>query len=54
MGIVILIKFASSAKVSFISVLHFSNGAEFLNAAFVLLLPPVTVLFPVTKIHASE
>ena len=57
-------KSASSANVSFISVLHFSNGAQFLNAtcvtapsaitsvsaAFLLL----TVIFPVTKIYASE
>ena len=63
-GIVILIKFVSSTKVSFISVLHFSNGLQFLNAvgviapsaisavsvAFLLL----TVIFPVTKIYASE
>ena len=63
-GIVILIKSDSSTKVSFISVLHFSNGAQFLNAtcvtapsaispvsaAFLLL----TLIFPVTKIYASE
>ena len=64
-----LTKSASSTKVSFISVLHFSNGAQFLNincvaalsgcffriglspaAAIVL----VTLIFPVTKIYASE
>ena len=49
-----LIIFASSTKVSFISVLHLLNGAQFLNATFVLSLPPVTVIFPVTKIYASE
>ena len=45
---------ASSRKVSFISVLHFANGVQFLNATFVLALPPATVIFPVTKIYASE
>ena len=54
-----LIKSVSLTKVSFISVLHFSNGEQFLNttcviapsaissvlAAFLL----VTVIFPVTK-----
>ena len=53
-GIVILIISASSTKVSFISVLHLLNGAQFLNATFVSLLPPVTVIHPVTKIYASE
>ena len=54
MHIVILIKSASSIKVSFISVLHFMNGAQFLNATFVLSSAPTTTIFPVTKIHASE
>ena len=59
-----LIKSVSSTKVSFISVLHFSNGAQFLNitcviapsaisavsVAFLLL----TLIFPATKIYASE
>ena len=50
-----LIKPASSTRVPSISVKHFSNGAQFLNATFVLLLlPPVTLIFPVTKIYASE
>ena len=49
-----LIKSASSTRVPSISVEHFSNGAKFLNATFVLLLPPVTLIFPVTKIYASE
>ena len=49
-----LIKFASSTKVSLISVLQFSNGVQFLNATFVLLSSPVTLIFPVTKIYASE
>ena len=57
-------KSVSSTKVSFVSVLHFSNGAQFLNAtcviapsaissvsaAFLLL---TVILFPVTKIYAS-
>ena len=57
-------KFASSTKVPSISVEHFPNGAQFLNAtcvvapsaisavsvAFLLL----TAIFPVTKIYASE
>ena len=59
-----LIKSVSSTNVSFISVLHFLNGAQFLNvtcviapsaisvvsAAFLLL----TLIFTVTKIYASE
>ena len=49
-----LIKSVSSTKVSFISVLHFLNGAQFLNATFVFASPPVTVIFPVTKIYASQ
>ena len=44
---------ASSIKVSFISVLHFSNGAQFLNITCVAALG-VAVIFPVTKIYASE
>ena len=51
--IAILICCASATKVSFISVLHFLNGAQFLNATFVFALPPVTVIFLVTKIYAS-
>ena len=47
-----LICFASSTKVSFICVMHVLNGAQFLNAAFVLL--PPEVIFAVTKIYASE
>ena len=34
-GIVLLIKFASSTRVPSISVEHFSNGAQFLNATCV-------------------
>ena len=59
-----LIKSVSSAKASFISVLHFSNGAQFLNATCVIapiVISPVsaaflllTAIFPVTKIYASE
>ena len=53
-GIVILICSASSIKVSLISVLHFLNGAQFQNANSVLSSPFTTVIFPVTKIYASE
>ena len=64
-----LIKSVSSIKVSIISVLHFSNGAQFLNITCVapvsgfflwIGLSPaaaidlVTLIFPVTKIYASE
>ena len=63
-----LITFASSTRVPSISVEHFSNGAQFLNTTcvaassgcFLWELPPaagldlVTVIFPVTKIYASE
>ena len=47
-----LICFASSTKVSFICVMHVLSGAKSLNAAF-LLLPP-EIIFPLTKINASE
>ena len=72
-GIVILIKFASSTRVPSISVEHFSNGAQFLNTTCVAAssgcflwgwIPAgelvgtaivlVTVIFPITKIDASE
>ena len=57
-----LIKSVSPTKVSFISVLHFLKGVQFLtcviapsaisavSAAFIIL----TVIFPVTKIYALE
>ena len=51
---VILIKSDSSIRVPSISVEHFSNGAKFLNTTFALLSPPVTLIFPVIKIYASE
>ena len=35
-------------------VLHFLNGAQFLNAAFVLSLAVTTAIFPATKTYASE
>ena len=53
-GIVILICSASSIKVSFISVLHFLNGAQFLNATFVSSPASATAIFPVTKTYALE
>ena len=37
-----------------ISILQSLNGAQFLNATFVLLSPVVTLIFPVTKMYASE
>ena len=50
-----LIKSASSTKVSFISVLHISNSAQFLIlTTYVAALLGVAVIFPVTKIYASE
>ena len=64
-----MIRSASSTRVPSISVEHFSNGAQFLNATcvaasgscFLWGLPSataaivlVTVIFPVTKIYASE
>ena len=45
--------FASSTNISLISVVHVENGAQFLNATSVSLLA-ATVIFPVTKINASE
>ena len=44
----------SSIKGSFISVLHFSNGAQFLTTTCVAALLGVAVILPVTKIYASE
>ena len=38
---------------SLISILHLENGAQILNATSVLL-SAVTVIFPVTKMNASE
>ena len=49
-----LIKSVSWTKVSFISVLHFSNGARFLKTTCVAALLGVAVIFPVTKIYGSE
>ena len=49
-----LIKSVSSTKVSFISVLDFSNGAQFINTTCVASLLCVAVILPVTKIYASE
>ena len=49
---VVLINFGSSTRVPLISVEHSLNGAQFLNATFVFALPPVTAIFPVTKIYA--
>ena len=46
-----LIKVACSTRESLISVVQSLNGAQFLNAAFVLL--PAEVIFCVTKIYAS-
>ena len=45
---------ASSIKVLFISVLHFSNGAQFLNTTWVAALLGVAVIFPVSKMYVSE
>ena len=45
---------ASSIKVSFISVLHFPNGAQSLNTTYVAALLDVAVILPVTKMYASE
>ena len=53
-GIAILVFSTLSTKASFISILHSLNGAKFLNATFVFVLPPVTVTFPVTKTCALE
>ena len=49
-----LICVASSIKASFIFVLHFSNGAQFLKTTCVAALLGVVVIFPVTKIYTSE
>ena len=44
-----------STSVSFISVLHSLNGAQFLNATFVFASPLITVIFLVTKnIHQNN
>ena len=39
---------------SFICVIHFVNGAKFLNATLAFSLPPVAVISPVTRIYACE
>ena len=49
-----LIKSVPSAKVSFISVLHFSNGEQFLNTTCVATLLGVAVIFPVTKSNHKD
>ena len=59
-----LIKSVSSTKVSFISVLHFLNGAQFLNITCVIALSSISsvstafllliLIFPVTKTCALE
>ena len=49
-----LIKSVSPTKVSFISVLHFLNGAQFVNTTCVTTSLGVAVIFPLTKIYASE
>ena len=49
-----LIKSVSFTKVSFISVLHFSNGAQFLNTTCEAALLGVAIILRVTKIYASE
>ena len=53
-GIATLIYSALSAIVSFVSVLYSLNDTQFLNATFVFSLPPVTIIFSVSKIYASE
>ena len=35
-------------------VIHLVNGAQFLNATWVLVFTPVAVISPVTRIYASE
>ena len=45
---------ASFIEVSFISVLHFSNGAQFLNTTCVAALLGVAVILPATKMYASD
>ena len=45
--------FVLSTNTSLIFVIHVENGAQFLKATSVLL-SAFTVLFPVTKINASE
>ena len=39
---------------SFMWVMHFVNGAQLLNATLALASPTVAVIFPVTRIYASE
>ena len=45
--------FALSTNISLIFVVHVENSAQFLNATSTLLFA-ATVIFPVTKINASE
>ena len=68
-GIVILIKFASSTRIPAISVERFSNGAQFLHASCVVAasgcfiwtglssaaaIAHLTGIVPVTKMYASK
>ena len=46
-------QYASSIKHYFF-VVTFLNGVQFLNATFVVALPLTTVIYPVTRINASE
>ena len=39
---------------SFIRVMHYVNGAQFLNATLAFAPPPVAVISLVTSIYASE
>ena len=53
MGIAMQICSALSTNTSLITVLHVENAAQLLNAKSVSL-TAFGVIFPVTKIHASE
>ena len=53
-GIAISRYSASSTCSLFMWVMHFVNGAQFLNPTQVLRSPPVALIFPVTRIYASE
>ena len=45
--------YAVSTCSSLISKLHLVNGAQFFKANLVLLLPPVSLIVPSTKIYTS-
>ena len=52
---IVMSRFSTVSMCStFIWVTHLVNGAQFFNVTLVFVLPPVAVIFPVTRINPSE